>query len=550
MTVPLRQLRDRHWHLMAAGAAFCILGLVACRGALHEWSRAPIGDGLDGWQGVWGLWWWRYCGEFGNLPMRSDALWWPHGVPLWFQTWNIPVAVLALPLWGWFSGPAIYNSFIVFTFPASALAMCALCLEIWPDEQLAAIVAGGIYSFSTFHFAHAQANLHLASLEWPVLALLWGRRALRQPTFRVAAIGGGILGFASLASPYFGLWCIVALLVLVTFPGEVVAVGTPRAVGRLASATIGCLAVAGWLVLGMYQAQRHSEYVGAHPSDVFSADVQSFFWPNAVSELGSHVQTWRKWTVRPAETSSYIGYVVLALAGLGAITSRCARPYCAVAVVGGILALGPTLHVAGRKVGVSLPEGVIEDLSSVLRFSGMPSRFSWLVTFGLSVTACAGLQRIRGWTGRLGVFAVVLLGAASVWEHWPVNVTPAIADSVPLFEQWAKSPQDWSVLDASAGSRPLEHQMVHHKRILAGYVTRTPRALADELRSDPLLGPFFPPPIGRGEPSRADPVAVINQLKSLSVKYVVIDSSRATIAARLQLRLVYSGELTAVYAVD
>jgi hypothetical protein len=65
------------------------------------------------------------------------------------------------------------------SFVASGWTFSLLCRELW-GGRLGPFLAGCLYTFSTWHFAHAQMQLHLASMQWTPLFLLGVVRTINR----------------------------------------------------------------------------------------------------------------------------------------------------------------------------------------------------------------------------------------------------------------------------------------------------------------------------------------------------------------------------------
>jgi hypothetical protein len=228
-----------------------------------------------------------------------------------------------------------------------------------------------------------------------------------------------------------------------------------------------------------------------------------------------------------------------------------ARAFVFVACAGAYLALGPALHVAGVVYGAAImPYAWVQWAVPLLRFGGIPSRFSWLTAFGLAVAAGAALARLcgRGRMGRALAIAITILSLAETWpQAFPTSVWPTPA----IMRTWAADPGGWAVLDATAWPRALWHQTIHQHPMLAGYATRVPERLWNDIRADPVISKLYPPPIGPAAPEMPDvPAAGVRaRLHALKVRYVIEDEANTSVTARIGLDERYSGEGLVIYEV-
>src|SRR5687767_837242 len=90
-------------NVATAASVYAVLAIAATWPLLLNLRTGLAGDLTDPWQTLWGFWWLRHYREFGPSPSFATLLWWPHGAPLWFQTWDIPSAAAQLVTARWMS---------------------------------------------------------------------------------------------------------------------------------------------------------------------------------------------------------------------------------------------------------------------------------------------------------------------------------------------------------------------------------------------------------------------------------------------------------------
>lgn len=543
--------------LKRLGIAVSLFGAYSAVAVVATWPLARdcttriAGGGIDAWQTLWGLWWWRHSLSFGDWPFHTSLLWWPTGVSLWLQTWDIPSAVAMMPLWGLIPAELIYNIPIFLSFPLSGLAFYALCRELWPG-RLAAFLAGALYTFSSYHYANAQTNLHIASMQWAPLFFLGLVQCIRGRSAFGPVFAGLGFALATLTSLYHSVSCIVGgclLLIFLMLQQRASVRQWYSAGGRLlvAAAVGGCLV--GWYIVGIVGALRSSKYFGAHSPILDSADMQSLFVPGTVNYWGSHLSVVYQWFGGEWSTGMYIGYAVTALAAYGAIRRPEARSFLAVGICGIALAIGPVAHYAGRGYpGILLPYGWLATVTP-LELGGMPSRFMWLGLFGVCAAAGAGLSDIvsRAKRRRGGLVLAMLATFVCLSETWPSPFRMAGWARPAIFSEWATDGANWAVLDATDFGRALWHQTLHHHPIVAGYVTRTPVGQWLNLKANSPLRRWFRPPIGNGSDlsSPVDNAVVGKALSDLGIRFVVVDSYSQSLAYGAHFAERYrDGELT------
>ncbi|MGD8397816.1 MAG: hypothetical protein PVG11_03085 [Anaerolineae bacterium] len=195
------------------------------------------------------------------------------------------------------------------------------------------------------------------------------------------------------------------------------------------------------------------------------------------------------------ETAVFVSWTVLLLSLLAlAHRDRRSRQWLLLALLAAVIALGPSLTIAGRttfteyNLPIIMPYAFLTALPG-LDFWRTPGRFMLLGFVALAITAGFGLdwlrrrlpQQLRG----------LLVGAAVVlvlFESWPLPAAYETLPPVPPFyEQIAGDNEVYGVLDlpfrpmqkigffgsyVMYSSYYMSYQMTHGKGIAAGYLSR------------------------------------------------------------------------------
>jgi hypothetical protein len=208
----------RYRHHLYALLGYLALTLVMTYPLVRELGRAIPGDGFDGWQNVWNLWWVkRALLVEGTNPYFTRFIDYPNGVYLYFHTLNIFNGLTFLPFSLGAGLLVAYDAAVVFSFVMGGYGAYLLALYVIRqavqvrndppvgrnltaenaeaaeittkfsahyaysavnlfsaarNAQLAAFVGGAIFTFSPYHMAHLLGHMQLISLEWiPFYAL-------------------------------------------------------------------------------------------------------------------------------------------------------------------------------------------------------------------------------------------------------------------------------------------------------------------------------------------------------------------------------------------
>lgn len=475
----------------------------------------------------WNLWWFRFAlWRVPQWPFHTPLLFHPNGTSLAYHTTTllgtVPGSVLGLVL----PLPVAFNLIVLGCFLFAGAAMYALTRHVLSRAGFTGGPAAGLaffaavaYSFAPFHLAHVG---HLNLLNVGVVPLVaWAFLRLEDgPTVRRALVLGACLAAAALADAYHaltGMLLVLTLAILGWRTGRRAAASSPASSPapsprkRLATVVAGsCVALAWpvWVPMLQYGTQALAD-IQAGGANEYVADLVAWVLPSPFHPLWNiwleHVYSHLSGNL--AESVVFPTFTVWALAFV-AWRGRTgdARRWLWVALVFGVLALGPFLHVGGRDaiefgdgrfLRVPLPKGLLDNLPLLSGARGA-SRFASGVQMALVLAATLGLARwaqvanppaAPRW-GRIGI-ALALAGFECA--AWPLPTTriDIPAAYVTLAADAALRGRHGALLEippVHAGDKVYQlYQTVHGLPLLGGRLARVPRTGYDRLHRDAFL---------------------------------------------------------------
>jgi hypothetical protein len=315
-----------------------------------------------------------------------------------------------------------YNLVLFGSLVASAWAMTMFVRSVTASEP-AAVVAGLIWGFWPFHFAHLG-HLQLQALYFLPLAFLFLHRLMAGARRRDAVGLGLMTGLQAVASVYWGL--IGGLAIVVGAVALIVTAGGRR-VGRLIRLGLLAAIVAFVVVLPVLW-----PYVQAQQREGFGRNLyeaaQHAATPHAYMSA-PHVNLLYGWTstftsTRGAESELFVGLTVIVLAFIGLIIARrrghwpLAASALAIVVVGVLLSLGPD--------GVRPLYAFLQRWVFGFQAIRAPARFAMMVAFGLAVLAALGTRAVRVAPAVIALLLVIeYANRPLAWVEAPPLSTPA-----------------------------------------------------------------------------------------------------------------------------
>lgn len=460
---------------------------------LHQFSTHYFTDEGDGLGNIWNLWWTnKAITELHQSPWHTTFLYYPYGTSLLPHTLNPFNGMLAIPLLRIMSQVQAHNFIVVFAFVTSGVTAFFLARE-FTKSTAACLIAGFIFTFSEYHFSHAQGHLNLLSMEWiPLFVLCW-HRLLTRPRLITGVLAGAVLFLVLLCDYYYFLYCV--LVGLLIFIRQWIRSRDwlfflrskyPHALGAFLLVT---LITSGPLVISLLSLLVRDPPSGAHDAASFSLDLLGLFIPGRQWRFSALTAFYWDGLNDTVEKSVHIGFAVFTV--LVYVWIRRKRLHEAVGmwllvfVVFALLALGPSLQVGGHEFRFPvMPYTVAVKVIPGMSLGGMPVRMISMAILAASVLVAIGFAELLRRERRSAILVALLL-VVMIFEYLPGPI-PARENPLPDFVRELKKLPEGAVYDVrSSKFHALYYQTVHQRPMAFGYIARVTRSVdakSSELR--------------------------------------------------------------------
>lgn len=449
-------------------------------------------DDGDGFMNIWNLWWVNTAISNPSVHpsiWHTDLLHWPFGTTLLGQTLNPFNGLLAVPLLRVMSLTQAHNVIVLFSFVMSGVTAYWLAYYL-TRSFWGSLLAGYVFTFSSYHFAHYYGHLNLISMEWIPLFMLCWYILVTRPSIWMGIASALTLWLVLLCDYYYFFYCVLAgglILLWRMISGRNLRLildrehRTPLGLFLLLS-----LILTGPVVFPLMYLMRTDPLLDAHNPKSFALDLFALFIPGGTWRFNQLTEGyWSNLPLALSEASVYLGYAVIILVGYLWIKRRDARfaagLWFFLAVFFFLLALGPVLQVNGEIVyeGI-MPYTLLEKILPFLKLSGVPVRMVVMVTLAASVLSAMAVTLIPK-SPRGGMFAFLVIALLFV-ESLPASLPATPTDVPPYVTALAELPDDGGVLDQAAPTKYLQlyYQTVHQKPMAFGYIARTPSSVAEK----------------------------------------------------------------------
>jgi hypothetical protein len=389
-------------------------------------------------QEAWFLRWDLFALEHGHNPLFSAWMNAPRGVNLAVNTSFPFLGILFAPFTLLLGAIATYNILLAFAMAASAIAMF-LALRRWVRSWLACFLGGLLYEISPFMVGQGIGHLFLVAIFVPPIVLvLLDEILVRQ---RHGVVRDGLLLGATLAIQYYISPEVLVMTIILAACGIVLlalanwvhirehAIHIIKSFLWCGGLSVALLCYPLWMAIA-----GPSHVIGLPHSiafyDAYPGDLQGFIVPTSKEILAPAA-----WKLHgdalsgknASENSLYLGVpliMVLALLLWLGRRSRALWFFFLMALISGILALGPRLTINRDVTGIRLPFTVLRHIP--LFQDILPIRFSLFLQMFAAMSLALGLELFAGRlrasgrrTGR-GRLVVAIPGALAVFAALPL----------------------------------------------------------------------------------------------------------------------------------
>ena len=465
---------------------FCIL----TSPLILKFSTHFFADKGDGLYQAWNIWWVnKAVTELHQSPWWTFYLHYPHGVSLVGHTLNPFNGFMGIILLKFLTLIQAHNFIVIFSFAAGGLTAFWLAYY-FTRSYWASLIAGFIFTFSNYHFAHAEGHLNLVSLEWIPLFMLCWYILITRPGILMAIASGIALFLVFLCDYYYFLYCVLAGCLIIIWHAaksrDFFFIFKKKHLIPLIVFIAILLVTAGPLIISLLCLNAGDPFWGSHPSnenclDLLApfiygghwrfADLTKFYW----SKLPGNIH----------ETSVHIGMAVLFLfiyvwSRRHRLKIQGLQLWYFTAIFFFIMSLGPVLHIWGKEISfIWLPYALFEKIFPPLRLSGCPVRMMIMVMLSVSIICAIGFKIL--FQKPAGRILAALLLIMLFFEYLPKPM-PASGINTPEYVKILKElPAGYGIIDTVTGlSLAAYYQTIHEKPMAFSDVSRIPKSVLEK----------------------------------------------------------------------
>ncbi len=454
-----------------------------------KFSTHLFSMGGDGLSNYWNLWWVNKAAtELHQSVWYTNYLYYPDGISLLSHSLSLFNGFLGIFLQKFLTLSQTYNFIVIFSFVAAGYTAFLLAHSI-TGSYWGSLIAGYIFTFSNYHFAHAAGHMNLISLEWiPVFILFWyGLMTKPSVTNGIAA---AIAIFAVLlCDHYYFSYCLLSAVIIAAY-----FLRKKEIRSRWQEYKIPCLCflqtfllTSGLFVACLIYVHLNNPLQGGHTApESYSLDLPSLVIPGKYWCFSSLTEPyWKRLPGLAIEHSTHLGVAVVFLliyawAKRKSLQVRHLNMWYSLILFFFVMSLGPTLHVWGEEISASkLPYEFLVMALPILKVGGIPIRMMIMVYLCAAILCAASFEVLfrESRKKRYLAFALLLLLFTG---YLPGQMSTYEISYSRYAGKLARLPGKGGIIDlVSDPSLALLYQTYHQKPMAFGLVSRLPASLFD-----------------------------------------------------------------------
>jgi len=446
------------------------------------------------------LWWTHHSVyELHSNPLYMTNLFYPNSEPMTFVGIPFYQGILVGPIHTILGLNFTYNFIVISSFVFGGYGAYLLCNH-FTKNRFASLIGGVIFTFAPYHLSHLE-HLNLVPLQgipFFILFLFYMKENDKKFSF---LYGGIALAFASFFGDlhyllFLGIFTIIFVIYFSIFNWREIV--NKSFISRLIACFIILIVLGAPLFINILE-NTNTEF--HHPSDTswwYSADLIGFFIPPENNQIfkNSVDGIYDELPNINSQKEVYVGSLVLSIVIFSLIKFRKEnRFWYIIALVFGLLSLGPLLKAAGQQISFFddyMPFTIISQLMSPIATFRTPVRFYIIAVVAMSVISAITLghilDKIKKNQWKVLIVSLLILIILVEYNSLPV---PFYEDPKnDFYEKIGNEKEEFTVLDLgwyAIYSDAAYFATIHEKPLMAGWPERLPLGVGSDYVNIPIV---------------------------------------------------------------
>jgi len=459
----------------------------------------------------------------------------------------------------------VYTILWLFSFIFGAYGTYLLVKYLTLDRT-SSFIAGIVFAFSPYHFAHSLGHFGATSIEWIPFCALYLMKMFREGGFRNSFFAGIFFILVAMSDLQYMVFMGIFVMLLFVYESYISLRKDKRdykeLLGRIfyKYALFGVVSFAGLMPLtleNLLTATSSENFLKLGPFEAVmgSTDLLSFFLPSILHPVfgDAVVNIYSNFLGNPSENTTFIGYTVMLLSLFAAYRlkrDKSVKFWSIAALFFSLVSLGPLLHINGNisftvfNTTVPLPHLALYYLIPFLDNCRTTGRFFVIAALSFSVLTGYGVSELLKSNRNSKKVAALAISSLIIFEYLAIPVPVSAVNKPSFYEELSQDKENYALLEIPAtlnyraGVTVIYYQTIHGKPVVGNWAARFPADARDFELNTPVVRELT-----YLQPSTAD---ILNQdvdqvgtsiLNYFNISYIVLhtnymDNSEVNLAER------------------
>lgn len=448
----------------------------------------------DAYQHLWTIDWVKESISTFKNPYYTDKLFYPLGVSLALHNLTLFNSVISIPIQIIFNLIIAQNLLLILSFIITAYGMYALTFYLTKNKT-ASFIAGFIFSFSPYHFAHFFVNhLEEVSMGWIPLFILYLIKTIKERDIKNPILASVFLIITALSHWYYLFYIVLFSLILLLY----YLITEKKIFNKYSIWGIALLFIVAALILTPFILPMIKEITNNNNNNIveesnqlirYSSHISDYFKPNSFTNPPPLKPQIRK---EYGEFNSFLGYVNIFLVIFFLLVNKSKKRFFWVlsALFFFLLSLGPYLNLFGKTFkNIPLPYTLFYKIFPFFSLMGVPSRFNVMVILSIAVIVGFSITELNKKIRNKKIVFIIL--AIIFIEFLPLNFPTTKIHTPTIYQYLAEDKEDYAILELPFEGENdgiyMYYQTIHKKKLLEGYLGRTPSNAYNFIKNNKLI---------------------------------------------------------------
>tara|TARA_Y100000996_G_scaffold75056_1_gene50543 strand:+ start:135 stop:2012 length:1878 start_codon:yes stop_codon:yes gene_type:complete len=489
---------------------FFILTIILTFPVIFDFNSELAGEGChDKCHMMWRIWWADYSIENNLDFLNTDYIFYPDGTSIGgnLALFTTGLGLMIFKLTN--NLISVYNTviFIGFVFGGYSAYLLA---NHFNRNLYSSIIAGVVFTFSTYHLTHSGHHIGLSMIGWIPLYILFLFKIQSKHSTLYSIFGGIILFLVGITHLYY---FVMVMIFSFVFLG-VFLLKKKDVSNKIFIKQFSIIMVIGIIltVSFSYSTFFSDEEFETNPlwqHEMFSVSIENLIMPSPkhTTQIYSDYELLHGFHalagspdvgIRSVEQVVYLGYAAIILATIALIKFR--RQYAWFwASVGGLfllISLGPELRFFNNLTGIILPERLLYEFVPGWDSIRAPARFIVITNISLAILSSYTVYSIMKKSVfsnkvKYVIFSIIIVAILIDFSFSPMDTNEI--DVPEIYNEIKLDSSEFSILELPLGgygennliSAPIfmYFQTIHEKPIIGGYESRPSKDLLENQSS-------------------------------------------------------------------